>query len=170
MNPDLLSTLYSYGSPFRRWRVALRSSPLPFGLFVGAVIFSGLIFYTMFLSPQGSLWHRPQDWHGLAQDESLVLDLENAPPLTTLPTPTTEKTSPPSPSSSPTFDVLTVEQIRDLVAPTRGFFARDYSLGLGWNNVSMGSIQIDPNLTLIDRCGISSMLQSSKRTYSIAHW
>ncbi|KAH9081639.1 hypothetical protein EDB83DRAFT_2539219 [Lactarius deliciosus] len=32
-------------------------------------------------------------------------------------------------------DVLTPEQIRDVVAPTRGFFSRDYSLGLGWNNM-----------------------------------
>ncbi|KAH9032232.1 hypothetical protein EDB85DRAFT_1890725 [Lactarius pseudohatsudake] len=45
---------------------------------------------------------------------------------------------PSSPSqSSPIFDVLTLEQIRDIVAPTRGFFPRDYSLNLGWNNVNM---------------------------------
>jgi hypothetical protein len=43
---------------------------------------------------------------------------------------------PPLPSSSPVSDVLTLEQIRDIVAPTRGIFSRDYSLYLGWNNVS----------------------------------
>ena len=40
--------------------------------------------------------------------------------------------SPPSPVSN----FLTLEQIRDIVAPTRGFYSRDYSLYLGWNNVS----------------------------------
>jgi hypothetical protein len=117
-----------------RWRAALRSSPLRSGVLFGAVIFANLIFYTTFLSPQDSLWHRPQDWHGLLQGESLILDPENTPPSTTPPTPATVEI-PPSPS--PTPDVLTVEQIRDLVAPTTGFFARDYSLGRGWNNVSM---------------------------------
>ena len=168
--PDLLSTPYSYGRPFRRWRAAFRSRPLRSGGFFGTIIFFSLIFYSTFLLPQGSLWNRPQDWYGLLQNKSLLLDLENTLPSTTLPTPTTLETSSPSPSPSPTSDVLTVEQIRDLVAPTRGFFARDYNLGLGWNNVSICGIQLDPNLTLTDRCGISSMLRSSKRTCSIAHW
>ncbi|KAF8274078.1 hypothetical protein EI94DRAFT_1776054 [Lactarius quietus] len=48
--------------------------------------------------------------------------LQNEPPL-------------PSLSPSPVSDVLTLEQIRDVVARTRGFFSRDYSLGLGWNNM-----------------------------------
>ena len=30
-----------------------------------------------------------------------------------------------------------VAQLRDLVATTKGFYARDWSLGLGWNNVSV---------------------------------
>ena len=170
MSADLLSTPYSHGRPFRRWRAAFRSRPLRSGVFFGTVVFSSLIFYSAFLSPQSSLGHGSQDWYSLLQDESLLLDLENRLPSTTLPTPTTLETSPPSPSPSPTSDVLTVEQIRDLVAPTRGFFSRDYNLGLGWNNVGIGGIQLDPNLTLIDRCGISSMLRSSKRTCSIAHW
>ena len=40
-------------------------------------------------------------------------------------------------SSSPLSDVLSLEQIREIVATTRGFFTRDYSLNLGWNNVSI---------------------------------
>ena len=132
-------TSHSHG----RWRAALRSSPIRSGIFFGAVIFASLIVYTTFLSPQGSLWHRPQDWHGLSHDESLILDLENTPPPTTLPTPTTVETSPPLPSPNPTSDVLTVEQIRDVMAPTRGFFTRDYSLGLGWNNVSMYGVRLE---------------------------
>jgi len=38
--------------------------------------------------------------------------------------------------SSPS-DVLSLEQIRDIVATTQGFLSRDYSLNLGWNNVSL---------------------------------
>ena len=137
---NLLSTPHSQGSPFRRWRATLRSTPFRSGIFFGAVIFLSLIFYTTFVIPQDFLWTRPQDWHGFSQDESLVLDLENSPPSTTVP-----EISPPSPSPSPISDVLTVEQIRDVVAPTRGFFVRDYSLNLGWNNVSMRGVQLDPN-------------------------
>ncbi|KAI9509096.1 hypothetical protein F5148DRAFT_1148555 [Russula earlei] len=59
-----------------------------------AVLFTCLIFYATFLSPDGSIWRRPSDWR-LPQHES----------------------------------------IRDIAALTRGFFSRDYSLGLGWNNM-----------------------------------
>jgi len=37
---------------------------------------------------------------------------------------------------TPTTNALTLEEIRDIVAHTRGFYARDFSLYLGWNNVS----------------------------------
>lgn len=30
---------------------------------------------------------------------------------------------------------LSIEQLREIVAPTKGFWARDWSLNLGWNNV-----------------------------------
>ena len=145
MIPDLSSSPYTHARPFRRWRVDLCSRPLRSGVFFCAVIFSSLIFYTTFLSQQGSLWNGHKNWHGLSQDESLVLDLDNTPPSTTSPTLTTVETSLPSPSPSPTSDVLTVEKIRDVVAHTRGFFTRDYSLGLGWNNVSMHGVQLDLN-------------------------
>lgn len=32
-------------------------------------------------------------------------------------------------------ETLTLDEIQNMVAGTRGFLARDYSLGLGWNNV-----------------------------------
>jgi hypothetical protein len=40
---------------------------------------------------------------------------------------------------------LPLEQIRDIVAPTRGFFSRDYSLYLGWNNVSIRGLRLERN-------------------------
>jgi hypothetical protein len=43
---------------------------------------------------------------------------------------------PPSPPArNHDDDHLDLEELRDLVAQTKGFFVRDYSLGLGWNNV-----------------------------------
>jgi hypothetical protein len=147
MSPDLLPPPHSqpsHGRSIRRWRATLRSSPLRSGIFVGAVIFAGLIFYTTFLSPRGSLWLRP-DWHGLSEGESLSLDLEHTSPSSPSPSPSPSPSTPaipaetslPSPSPRLISGDLTVEQIKDVVAPTRGFFARDYSLGLGWNNVSI---------------------------------
>jgi hypothetical protein len=131
----------------RRWRSFLRSNgALRMGFFT-TFLFTGLIVYLTFF-PHGPSWRLP-DWHPplhfdpdsleLANpNETLLVDPKFA---TLLPSPTPESTisdtpPPPSPSSSPVSDVLTLEQIRDIVAPTRGFFSRDYSLGLGWNNVS----------------------------------
>ena len=34
-----------------------------------------------------------------------------------------------------TSDVLDLEELHDLVSQTDGFYARDWSLWLGWNNV-----------------------------------
>jgi hypothetical protein len=143
MEPPLLPTHPSqptYDRTFRHWRAFLRSNPLRSGAFFGALIFTSLVVYTTFSSPHGSLvWHRPPDWHGSSQNETSVSSSSS-------PTTTTETSHPsPSPSPSPISDVLTVEQIRDIVAPTRGFFARDYSLGLGWNNVSVCGVPFDPN-------------------------
>ena len=136
MEPPLLPSPPSqptHGHTSRRWRVFLRSGSIRSGAFFGALIFSSLVVFTIFLSPHGPLpvWRRPPHWHGFSQHETPVSELE--------PTNTTE-TSP-----TPISDVLTVEQIRDIVAPTRGFFTRDYSLGLGWNNVSVYGFSFDSN-------------------------
>lgn len=117
---------------FRRWKASLLSSPLRSGAIFGTFIFATLVAYTTFLSPHGPLWRRPTDWHGFS-DPGLNPSSSLSEPTTTTETPHPS----PSPSPSPISDVLTVEQIRDIVAPTRGFFTRDYSLGLGWNNVSV---------------------------------
>jgi hypothetical protein len=129
----------------RRWRSFLRSNgALRIGFFT-TFLLTGLMVYVTFFSPS---WRLP-DWHlsssfypdplELADpNERLLVDPKFA---TLLPNPTPESIipdnpPPPLPSPSPVSDVLTLEQIRDIVAPTRGFFSRDYSLGLGWNNVS----------------------------------
>lgn len=148
MTSDLLPappSQLSHGRIYRRCRALLRSSPIRSGIFFGAIVFSTLIFYTAFLSPRGFLLRRPQGWR-LSQHKPLNPDLEHPFPSILLSTPTTPAEmslpSPPPPPPPPISNVLTVEQIRDIVASTRGFFARDYSLGLGWNNVSARAVRL----------------------------
>ena len=86
------------------------------GIFIGSLLLLGLILYMTFLTPYGLLLLRSSKWT----------------------TPTNHASSPTSDESpSSLSDVLSLKQIRDIVAPTRGFFSRDYSLYLGWNNVSI---------------------------------
>ena len=54
-------------------------------------------------------------------------------PAATAPTPSSH--SPSNVSSSSLFkEHLSMEEITAMVSQTRGFYTRDYSLGLGWNN------------------------------------
>jgi hypothetical protein len=78
------------------------------GIFFSSLLLLNLMLYMTFLSPYDPLFFSSSEWF----------------------TPTNHASSSPS-------DVLSLEQIRDIVAPTRGFFSRDYSLNLGWNNVSI---------------------------------
>ncbi len=131
----------------RRWRPFLRpNGALKIGVFSTAFLLSSLIVYATFFSPHGpSLrltdWHAPSGFDPNSLEladpsEPLLVDPRLA-SLLPVPTPVLEEPPSPSSSSSPVSDVLTPEQIRDIVAPTQGFFSRDYSLGLGWNNVSV---------------------------------
>ena len=131
------------GPMLRRWRPFLRPhGALKIGVLTTAFILSSLIVYITFLllrSP--SLRH--SDWQAISYFDPTTLDdigetllLDTRLPSLPKPTPVLVEPPPPSPSSSLVSDDLTLEQIRDVVAPTRGFFSRDYSLGLGWNNVS----------------------------------
>jgi hypothetical protein len=87
------------------------------GISLGSFLLIGLILYMTFLSPHGPLLLNSSEW---------TIFTNRA-----LSSPTSDE-APSSPS-----DVLSLEQIRDIVTPTRGFFSRDYSLYLGWNNVSI---------------------------------
>ena len=90
------------------------------GIFIGSFLLVGLISYMTFLSPHGRLLV-------LSSSKWFI--------------PTNHASSSPTPDEAPSplsdADALSLEQIRDIVAPTRGLFARDYSLYLGWNNVSI---------------------------------
>jgi hypothetical protein len=102
----------------RRWRAFLRSrATLKIVFFSTVFLFTGTIVYVTFFSPSWRfpVWHLPSRF-----------DPDSIPDDPSFPS-----------QSSPVSDVLTLEQIRDIVAPTRGFFSRDYSLSLGWKNVSV---------------------------------
>jgi hypothetical protein len=86
---------------------------------LGSFILVALIIHTTFLPPHGSLLRSSSKW-------SIPTNHASSSP--------TSDEAPSSPS-----DVLSLEQIRQIVSSTRGFFSRDYSLYLGWNNVSIRS-------------------------------
>ena len=98
------------------------------GTFFGALLFACLILYMAFVSPPG----RP------------LLYINSTGHVTT---PTNHGSSSPAYEGAPLSpsDTLSLEQIRDIVAPTRGFLARDYTLNLGWNNVSIHGSRFEPN-------------------------
>jgi hypothetical protein len=104
-----------------------------FGVFSGAFLLVCLILYMTFFSPHGSLLLNSLDWHVLDANSTEHVGFNKS-----VSTPTNyNSSSPASEAPSSPSDVLSLEQIRDIVAPTRGFFSRDYSLNLGWNNVSI---------------------------------
>ena len=140
MAPDLFpfSPLESRPSlNLRRWRLFLRSvGALRIGFFT-SLLFTGLMVYVTSFSPSQRFqaWNYRGSLELIDSNGTLLIDQTRhfaTQSYAIIP----DNPSRPSPSSSPVSDVLSLEQIRDIVAPTRGFFSRDYSLGLGWNNVS----------------------------------
>ena len=140
MTPDLLPFF-----PSRVWRTAVKPhlcraflrSNRSLKIRLLSTALTGLIVYLAFHPPHDPLRRLPS-WQSPPHYDLDSLELTGS---SLLPTPTPKSTilDDPSPPllSSPESDVLSPEQIRDIVAPTRGFFSRDYSLGLGWNNVSV---------------------------------
>jgi hypothetical protein len=108
------------------------------GVFFGSLFLVGLVFYMAFSSPHGPLLLGPSESHGLFQ-----LGHNTS-------TPTNHVSTSHASDEAPSYlsDVLSLEQLRDIVATTRGFFARDYSLNLGWNNVSIHGILIQAQLMI----------------------
>jgi hypothetical protein len=165
----LKPTSYMSSSPLPQWHTSTQSlqgripcrrncfsnlfNSIPgIGISLGSFFLFGLIFYTTFLSQ-----HSPS----LLSSLKWSLTANHA-----VPSPTSDEALS-SPSDS---DVLSLEQIRDIVVPTRGFFSRDYSLYLGWNNVSIRDNPIRVELIYQNRCNIFSTPPSSKQICLIAPW
>jgi hypothetical protein len=87
------------------------------GISLGSFFLAGLVFYMTFLSPHGPLLLRSSEW-SISTNHAFSSSTSDE-------------------ATSSLSDVLSLEQIRDIVGPTRGFLSRDYSLYLGWNNVSV---------------------------------
>jgi hypothetical protein len=106
-----------------------------------AVILVGLICYLTLLTPHDHLLLRPSAWNGISQHQNTVYASTSL-SSSAFPSPSPSVATPwfsPPPS---TPDQLTLEQIRDIVTHTRGFYSRDYSVHLGWNNVGVRNSQI----------------------------
>jgi hypothetical protein len=123
---------------------------------LNAFILIGLICY-MTSTPHDSRLITPSDWYRLSRARPSHPRVHADPPA--------------FPSAE-----LTLEQIRNIVAPTRGFFSRDYSLHLGWNNVSRTGISSAERTEspFIDavyhrRCLPSSGIAQSHFGYSFIH-
>jgi hypothetical protein len=153
MASELLPRWHSspHGRAFRQCGAFLRSRNgiLGTGLFSTIIIVGLLVIcYMTFLTPS---FLRSSDWYGLSQvhphsPEPVYADVSlstSSKPV--FPTPTSTEEPPRLPSPSLAADELTLEQIRDIVTPTRGFYSRDYSLHLGWNNVSIRGIRCEPH-------------------------
>jgi len=119
----------SIPSRFRRSRRLIprlcRSGTLTFALITAACL-SGVFLLALVLSVH--------DWSpSIGLLSVLPLDSPGQPeqPFNTAP----PQVSLPRPQRKHDDDHLDLEEIRDLVAKTKGYFVRDYSLGLGWNNV-----------------------------------
>ena len=140
-----------HGHAFRRWcrwgafSLCTRTGA-PKTVIFSAFILIGLICY-MTSTPHGSRLITPSDWYDLSRARPHYPQRVHAnssvfPSAThaDYPLPMSADIPPEPPSPSLASAKLTLEQIRDIVAPTRGFFSRDYSLHLGWNNVSITGI------------------------------
>jgi hypothetical protein len=100
--------------------------------FFGTAVISGIIFHTIFLlyfnhssTIIPSISHlQPSSWPD-NPSKYLTATVDAPAPTATV-------------FKDPWVGVndMTLEQIGEMVSKTKGFFARDFSLGLGWNNVS----------------------------------
>jgi hypothetical protein len=120
-------------SPSRKTRRLIsaicRGGALSFFLIATACLSTGYLALVLWSGRQGSLADRR---------------CSSIPPLVSCPGSSTPHlissalqlgSSAPPPQRKHDDDYLGLEELRDVVAKTKGYFVRDYSLALGWNNV-----------------------------------
>ncbi|TFY76959.1 hypothetical protein EWM64_g7055 [Hericium alpestre] len=144
---------YSAHSPSPRRRRTCQILPgtriANIGLFFATAALSGILFHILVFgafSGAGAI-AAPKEWqfklpsvfqpspaHNLPS-ELLTTELPEATHTAATHT-TPDPPTTPSPSATiVTSEELSLEELRDLAKGTNGFFVRDFSLGLGWNNV-----------------------------------
>ena len=121
--------------PFRLCRAFLcfRNGVLGTAIF-SALILVGLICNVTLLTPHVHFLSRPPAQNSPSQHPNPVYTSTSL-SSSASPSPTPSLATPSFRPPSLTADQLNLEQIRDIVTPTRGFYSRDYSVHLGWNNV-----------------------------------
>ena len=131
-----------HARPFRRYGAffCFRNGVLGTAIF-SAISLVGLICYVTLLNPRGHLLFRPSEWNGPSHYPNPVYTSTSL-SSSASPSPTPSAATPSFRPPSLIADELTLEQIRDIVTPTRGFYSRDYSVHLGWNNVGVRGSQI----------------------------
>ena len=131
-----------HGRPFRLCGAFLcfRSGGLGTAIF-SALILVGLICNVTLLTPHVHFLSRPPAQNSPSQHPNPMFTSTSL-SSSASPSPTPSVVTPWFPPTSLTADQLTLEQIRDIVTPTRGFFSRDYSVHLGWNNVGVRNSQM----------------------------
>jgi hypothetical protein len=131
-----------HGRPFRQCGAffCFRNGVLGTAIF-SAISLVGLVCYVTLLTPRGHLLFRPPEWNGPSQHPNSVYTSTSLSPSAS-PSPTPSAATPSFRPPSLIADELTLKQIRDIVTLTRGFYSRDYSVHLGWNNVGVRGSQI----------------------------
>ena len=128
------------------------------GLFIGIAALSGILFHILFFTT--GVASRANEWRlklpyasrppPYVSPDTPLLTHESLPPPPSHGSPSNPFTAP-TLQGNPELDQLSLEEIRDMVAGTKGFFSRDYSLGLGWNNVSLTTAATSPHDVILIR-------------------
>lgn len=95
--------------------------------FLVKALFSGLLFYYILSL---LVFSRPSLHKGYLYDEAYTTVTMDSPPL-----PTNLEEKPPGLNANGLLE-MSPDELRAMIATTNGYFARDWSLYLGWNNVS----------------------------------
>ncbi len=138
--------------------------------FIGTAAFAGLAFHILFLGLGGQEAVRDipvvKEWLPAGAAVTVtVTHTATAPGQCKTPAPAIQYDIPSS-ISKPSVAVGSgtepwdhepdLEALRRMVAKTKGYLTRDYSLGLGWNNVCTDiRYQEHPDQLFVTRCGIS---------------
>lgn len=106
-------------------------------VFCGVVL--GALALSVFGSPPPDSFLSPLRRPESQPDHSIGAPPPQPPNSSLETTETTVVPQPPAPKPQRKHDdqSLDIDELKDLIGRTRGYYVRDWSLGLGWNNVSL---------------------------------
>ena len=143
--------------------------------FMGSAALCGMILHTLYFVAfhQSNTTHssisslQPSPWKDNDNPSTYSQDSCTLPPVSTqYLTVTADAPAPTARDSWVTMNDMTLEEIREMVSKTKGLFTRDFSLGLGWNNVGSSCFANIP--ILFTKCIDALYSRSSPSTcYSV---